>query len=149
MAPRGSFSTRALAESCADLRQLLEQRARLKGMVKTMGQNTQPEKQSLTLQKPVLVCHPLLTISITLVLIHRGPAASSSGQLRRRPLQRTVQCTAPETADARVTLSETLFIAIQHGASVNGNAVLRQGHWHKRCWAEFKKDSNREAVAKT
>ena len=53
-------------------------------MVKTMRQNTQPEKQSLTpMQKQaVLVCivcalAALLTIGITLVLIHRGkePAA--------------------------------------------------------------------------
>ena len=100
-------------------------------MVKTMRQNTQPEKQSLTpMQKQaVLVCivcalAALLTIGITLVLIHRGkePAASSEQPGTEQPAddaniadhyQINEQSSAllPETADAGDAYqSETLFI---------------------------------------
>ena len=85
-----------------------------------MRQNTQPEKQSLTpMQKQaVLVCivcalAALLTIGITLVLIHRGkePAASSEQPGTEQPAddaniadhyQINEQSSAllPETADA-------------------------------------------------
>ena len=114
-------------------------------MVKTMRQNTQPEKQSLTpMQKQaVLVCivcalAALLTIGITLVLIHRGkePAASSEQPGTEQPAddaniadhyQINEQSSAllPETADAGDAYqNETLFIGDSNTVRLYANGLI-------------------------
>ena len=153
-------------------------------MVKTMRQNTQPEKQSLTpMQKQaVLVCivcalAALLTIGITLVLIHRGkePAASSEQPGTEQPAddaniadhyQINEQSSAllPETADAGDAYqSETLFIGDSNTVRLYANGLIslqqfcaKEGIGTSAALNEgivtFKKDSSRytiaEAVAK-
>ena len=110
-----------------------------------MRQNTQPEKQSLTpMQKQaVLVCivcalAALLTIGITLVLIHRGkePAASSEQPGTEQPAddaniadhyQINEQSSAllPETADAGDAYqSETLFIGDSNTVRLYANGLI-------------------------
>ena len=110
-----------------------------------MRQNTQPEKQSLTpMQKQaVLVCivcalAALLTIGITLVLIHRGkePAASSEQPGTEQPAddaniadhyQINEQSSAllPETADAGDDYqSETLFIGDSNTVRLYANGLI-------------------------
>ena len=153
-------------------------------MVKTMRQNTQPEKQSLTpMQKQaVLVCivcalAALLTIGITLVLIHRGkePAASSEQPGTEQPAddaniadhyQINEQSSAllPETADAGDAYqNETLFIGDSNTVRLYANGLIslqqfcaKEGIGTSAALNEgivtFKKDSSRytiaEAVAK-
>ena len=110
-----------------------------------MRQNTQPEKQSLTpMQKQaVLVCivcalAALLTIGITLVLIHRGkePAASSEQPGTEQPAddaniadhyQINEQSSAllPETADAGDAYqNETLFIGDSNTVRLYANGLI-------------------------
>ena len=149
-----------------------------------MRQNTQPEKQSLTpMQKQaVLVCivcalAALLTIGITLVLIHRGkePAASSEQPGTEQPAddaniadhyQINEQSSAllPETADAGDAYqSETLFIGDSNTVRLYANGLIslqqfcaKEGIGTSAALNEgivtFKKDSSRytiaEAVAK-
>ena len=149
-----------------------------------MRQNTQPEKQSLTpMQKQaVLVCivcalAALLTIGITLVLIHRGkePAASSEQPGTEQPAddaniadhyQINEQSSAllPETADAGDDYqSETLFIGDSNTVRLYANGLIslqqfcaKEGIGTSAALNEgivtFKKDSSRytiaEAVAK-
>ena len=149
-----------------------------------MRQNTQPEKQSLTpMQKQaVLVCivcalAALLTIGITLVLIHRGkePAASSEQPGTEQPAddaniadhyQINEQSSAllPETADAGDAYqSETLFIGDSNTVRLYANGLIslqqfcaKEGIGTSVALNEgivtFKKDSSRytiaEAVAK-
>ena len=149
-----------------------------------MRQNTQPEKQSLTpMQKQaVLVCivcalAALLTIGITLVLIHRGkePAASSEQPGTEQPAddaniadhyQINEQSSAllPETADAGDAYqNETLFIGDSNTVRLYANGLIslqqfcaKEGIGTSAALNEgivtFKKDSSRytiaEAVAK-
>ena len=149
-----------------------------------MRQNTQPEKQSLTpMQKQaVLVCivcalAALLTIGITLVLIHRGkePAASSEQPGTEQPAddaniadhyQINEQSSAllPETADAGDAYqNETLFIGDSNTVRLYANGLIslqqfcaKEGIGTHAALNEgivtFKKDSSRytiaEAVAK-
>ena len=149
-----------------------------------MRQNTQPEKQSLTpMQKQaVLVCivcalAALLTIGITLVLIHRGkePAASSEQSGTEQSAddaniadhyQINEQSSAllPETADAGDAYqSETLFIGDSNTVRLYANGLIslqqfcaKEGIGTSAALNEgivtFKKDSSRytiaEAVAK-
>mgnify|MGYP002750903881 CR=1 FL=1 len=149
-----------------------------------MRQNTQPEKQSLTpMQKQaVLVCivcalAALLTIGITLVLIHRGkePAASSEQPGTEQSAddaniadhyQINEQSSAllPETADAGDAYqSETLFIGDSNTVRLYANGLIslqqfcaKEGIGTSAALNEgivtFKKDSSRytiaEAVAK-
>ena len=149
-----------------------------------MRQNTQPEKQSLTpMQKQaVLVCivcalAALLTIGITLVLIHRGkePAASSEQPGTEQPAddaniadhyQINEQSSAllPETADAGDAYqSETLFIGDSNTVRLYANGLIslqqfcaKEGIGTSAALNEgivtFKKDGSRytiaEAVAK-
>ena len=149
-----------------------------------MRQNTQPEKQSLTpMQKQaVLVCivcalAALLTIGITLVLIHRGkePAASSEQPGTEQPAddaniadhyQINEQSSAllPKTADAGDAYqSETLFIGDSNTVRLYANGLIslqqfcaKEGIGTSAALNEgivtFKKDSSRytiaEAVAK-
>ena len=143
-----------------------------------MRQNTQPEKQSLTpMQKQaVLVCivcalAALLTIGITLVLIHRGkePAASSEQPGTEQPAddaniadhyQINEQSSAllPETADAGDAYqSETLFIGDSNTVRLYANGLIslqqfcaKEGIGTHAALNEgivtFKKDSNRYTI---
>ena len=144
-----------------------------------MRQNTQPEKQSLTpMQKQaVLVCivcalAALLTIGITLVLIHRGkePAASSEQPGTEQPAddaniadhyQINEQSSAllPETADAGDAYqSETLFIGDSNTVRLYANGLIslqqfcaKEGIGTSAALNEgivtFKKDSNTYTIA--
>ena len=144
-----------------------------------MRQNTQPEKQSLTpMQKQaVLVCivcalAALLTIGITLVLIHRGkePAASSEQPGTEQPAddaniadhyQINEQSSAllPETADAGDAYqSETLFIGDSNTVRLYANGLIslqqfcaKEGIGTHAALNEgivtFKKDSNTYTIA--
>ena len=144
-----------------------------------MRQNTQPEKQSLTpMQKQaVLVCivcalAALLTIGITLVLIHRGkePAASSEQPGTEQPAddaniadhyQINEQSSAllPETADAGDAYqSETLFIGDSNTVRLYANGLIslqqfcaKEGIGTSAALNEgivtFKKDSSRYTIA--
>ena len=144
-----------------------------------MRQNTQPEKQSLTpMQKQaVLVCivcalAALLTIGITLVLIHRGkePAASSEQPGTEQSAddaniadhyQINEQSSAllPETADAGDAYqSETLFIGDSNTVRLYANGLIslqqfcaKEGIGTSAALNEgivtFKKDSNTYTIA--
>ena len=144
-----------------------------------MRQNTQPEKQSLTpMQKQaVLVCivcalAALLTIGITLVLIHRGkePAASSEQPGTEQPAddaniadhyQINEQSSAllPETADAGDAYqSGTLFIGDSNTVRLYANGLIslqqfcaKEGIGTSAALNEgivtFKKDSSRYTIA--
>ena len=144
-----------------------------------MRQNTQPEKQSLTpMQKQaVLVCivcalAALLTIGITLVLIHRGkePAASSEQPGTEQPAddaniadhyQINEQSSAllPETADAGDAYqSETLFIGDSNTVRLYANGLIslqqfcaKEGIGTSAALNEgivtFKRDDNRYTIA--
>ena len=144
-----------------------------------MRQNTQPEKQSLTpMQKQaVLVCivcalAALLTIGITLVLIHRGkePAASSEQPGTEQPAddaniadhyQINEQSSAllPETADAGDAYqNETLFIGDSNTVRLYANGLIslqqfcaKEGIGTSAALNEgivtFKKDSNTYTIA--
>ena len=144
-----------------------------------MRQNTQPEKQSLTpMQKQaVLVCivcalAALLTIGITLVLIHRGkePAASSEQPGTEQPAddaniadhyQINEQSSAllPETADAGDAYqSETLFIGDSNTVRLYANGLVslqqfcaKEGIGTHAALTEgivtFKKDNNSYTIA--
>ena len=115
-------------------------------MVKTMKQNTQPEKQSLTpLQKQaVLVCTVcalalLLTIGITLTLLKRGktPAVpdETPGSQELVPgeedisdhyqINETSSALLPETADAGEDYQkETLFIGDSNTVRLYANGLI-------------------------
>ena len=115
-------------------------------MVKTMKQNTQPEKQSLTpLQKQaVLVCTVcalalLLTIGITLTLLKRGktPAVpdETPGSQELVPgeedisdhyqINETSSALLPETADAGENYQkETLFIGDSNTVRLYANGLI-------------------------
>ena len=144
-----------------------------------MRQNTQPEKQSLTpMQKQaVLVCivcalAALLTIGITLVLIHRGkePAASSEQPGTEQPAddaniadhyQINEQSSAllPETADAGDAYqNETLFIGDSNTVRLYANGLIslqqfcaKEGIGTSAALNEgivtFKRDDNRYTIA--
>ena len=144
-----------------------------------MRQNTRPEKQSLTpMQKQaVLVCivcalAALLTIGITLTLIHRGkePAASSEQPGTEQPADDTnisdhyqinEQSSAllTETADAGENYqNETLFIGDSNTVRLYANGLIslqqfcaKEGIGTNAALNEaivtFKKDSSRYTIA--
>ena len=139
-------------------------------MVKTMKQNTQPEKQSLTpMQKQaVLVCTVcalalLLTIGITLTLLKRGktPAVpdETPGSQELVPgeenisdhyqINETSSALLPETADAGDDYqNSTLFIGDSNTVRLYANGLISlQQFCAKEGIVTFKKDNNAYTIA--